>query len=60
VELHLTDAGKTLMQELYPKFNAIEAQVVGDLSSKRKHDMVTSLRTIVTTIEDVEGVAEPA
>jgi MarR family transcriptional regulator, organic hydroperoxide resistance regulator len=58
VELHLTDAGKTLMQELYPQFNAIEAEVVGGLSSKGKQDMVTSLRTIVTTIEDVEAVAE--
>jgi MarR family transcriptional regulator, organic hydroperoxide resistance regulator len=60
VELHLTDAGKALLKGLYPKFNAIEAAVVGELSSKRTHDMTTSLRTIVTTIEGLEPVARTA
>jgi MarR family transcriptional regulator, organic hydroperoxide resistance regulator len=60
VELHLTDAGKAMMKELYPRFNAVEAQVVGRLSSRRKHDMVTSLRTIVTTMESTDPVAETA
>ena len=40
-----------LMEELYPKFNAIEAQVVGGLSSRRKQEMTSSLRAIVTAIE---------
>ena len=60
VELYLTDSGKALMKELYPRFNAVEAQVVGGLSSKRKHDMVTSLRTIITTMETTDPVAETA
>jgi DNA-binding MarR family transcriptional regulator len=60
VELHLTDAGKLLMKELYPRFNAVEAQVVRSLTSKRKHEMVTSLREIVTAIESTEPIAETA
>jgi len=52
VELRLTDAGRALMVELYPKFNAIESKVVGRLSSRRKKDMTKSLREIVTTIEE--------
>jgi hypothetical protein len=45
---------------LYPTFNAVESQVVAGLTSKRKHDMVASLRTIVTTIETTDPVAETA
>ncbi len=52
VELHLTDSGKALMEELYPKFNAIETKVVGRLSSERTTGMTQSLRDIVTTIEE--------
>jgi DNA-binding MarR family transcriptional regulator len=52
VELHLTDAGKALMEELYPKFNAIETKVVGRLSGERTRGMTDSLRDIVTTIEE--------
>lgn len=51
VELRLTPDGVKLMEDLYPKFNAIEAAVVGKLSSKRKKDLTKSLRDIVTTLE---------
>jgi DNA-binding MarR family transcriptional regulator len=60
VELQLTPAGTTLMEELYPKFNAVEAQVVAGLSSKRKKDMTTSLRSIVTALESSDDVSEIA
>ena len=52
VELHLTDAGRKLMTELYPKFNAIETKVVGRLSSRDTKAMTQNLREIVTTIEE--------
>lgn len=52
VELSLTPAGIALMQEVYPKFNAIESQVVRGLSSRRLREMTSSLRTIVTAIEE--------
>jgi DNA-binding MarR family transcriptional regulator len=54
VELHLTPAGVGLMEELYPRFNAIEAAVVGGLSSRRKKDLTSSLRHIVSVIEAAE------
>jgi len=52
VELHLTPAGRALMAELYPKFNAIETKVVGRLSGDDTKEMTRSLREIVTTIEE--------
>lgn len=59
VELHLTDSGKALMKELYPKFNAIESRVVSGLSSKRQQEMTTSLRSIVTAIESTGSSSGP-
>lgn len=59
VELYLTPSGRDLMVELYPKFNAIEATVVQGLSSKRKKEMTSSLRAIVTAIEASEPGPEP-
>jgi DNA-binding MarR family transcriptional regulator len=59
VELHLTPSGKALMEELYPKFNAIETRVVSGLSSKRQQDMTTSLRAIVTAIGSSGSSSEP-
>lgn len=58
VELHLTPSGKDLMEDLYPKFNAIETRVVSGLSSKRQKDMTASLRAIVTSIESSGVLAE--
>jgi DNA-binding MarR family transcriptional regulator len=55
VELRLTDSGKALMEDLYPKFNAIEARVVAGLSKRRTKEMTASLRAIVTSIEEVDG-----
>ena len=57
VELHLTASGKALMEDLYPRFNAIEAQVVSGLSDKRQKDMTKSLRRIVTSIDDQVATA---
>lgn len=54
VELSLTPAGITLMEEVYPKFNSIESRVVRGLSSKRRREMTASLRAIVTAIEEGE------
>ena len=52
VELYLTAEGKKLMEELYPKFNAIETKVVGRLSDRDTKSMTQNLREIVTTIEE--------
>lgn len=52
VELSLTSEGTALMQEVYPKFNAVESEVVSGLSRRRVKDLTNSLRAIVTDIEE--------
>ena len=51
VELHLTDDGRRLMEEVYPKFNAVESRLVAGLSARGMSDMTESLREIVQTVE---------
>jgi DNA-binding MarR family transcriptional regulator len=51
VELHLTEAGVRVMDEVYPKFNAAQAGVVRVLTSRRTRDMAKSLHDIVTGLE---------
>ena len=58
VELYLTPSGKALMEDLYPKFNAIETRVVSSISRTRQRDMTTSLRSIVTAIESSGSSSE--
>ena len=57
VMLRLTASGRALMEDLYPKFNAIEARVVSGLSPTRQKAMTKSLRGIVTSIEGMGGPA---
>ncbi|MCE1177549.1 MAG: MarR family transcriptional regulator [Micrococcales bacterium] len=54
VNLRLTDAGRTLMEELYPKFNAAEAQLITGLSPAAVTEMTTSLRRVVEAAEDTQ------
>ncbi|MEO8851363.1 MAG: MarR family transcriptional regulator [Allobranchiibius sp.] len=51
VELRLTPAGRELMEDLYPKFNAIEAAVVKNMSSQEKQEMTSTLRSVVNALE---------
>jgi DNA-binding MarR family transcriptional regulator len=51
VNLELTRAGMDLMTELYPVFNAAEAEVVAGLSPRKLSDLTNSLRSIVTELE---------
>ena len=51
VNLELTPAGLTLMKELYPVFNAAEAEVVAGLSPRSLAQLTNSLRSIVTELE---------
>jgi DNA-binding MarR family transcriptional regulator len=51
VNLELTPAGLTLMKELYPIFNAAEAEVVAGLSPRSLTQLTNSLRSIVTELE---------
>jgi DNA-binding MarR family transcriptional regulator len=53
VQLKLTPAGEALMAQLYPEFNAVEAEVVGRLSARNLGVLTQALRTLVTTIEEI-------
>lgn len=54
VELALTPAGDALMREIYPMFNAAEAEVVAGLSDRGLKDLTRNLRLIVTELEERE------
>ena len=54
VHLKLTEQGLALMEDLYPRFNAAEAEVVARISRDDLPDLTDRLRTMVTTVEDME------
>ena len=51
VNLELTPTGAALMKDLYPVFNAAEAEVVAGLSQRKLSELTSSLRSIVTELE---------
>jgi MarR family transcriptional regulator, organic hydroperoxide resistance regulator len=54
VQLSLTESGIALMEELYPKFNAAEAEVVARIDAAGLPSLTQYLRTMVSTVEEVE------
>ncbi|MDX3194643.1 MarR family transcriptional regulator [Streptomyces sp. MN03-5084-2B] len=52
VHLVLTDEGLALMEDLYPRFNAAEAEVVARISGGKLTTITNGLRTMVQTVED--------
>jgi DNA-binding MarR family transcriptional regulator len=50
-----TDAGEALMADLFPVFNAEEAKVSADLDPPSKEQLAESLRTILRTVERLDG-----
>lgn len=55
VNLELTPSGVALMTELYPAFNAAEAEVVAGLSPRSLAQLTNNLRSIVTNLEAKPG-----
>lgn len=51
VNLELTPAGLGLMKQLYPAFNAAEAEIVAGLTPRGLNQLTNSLRSIVTELE---------
>ena len=51
VNLQLTPSGVALMKELYPAFNAAEAEIVSGLSPRSLAQLTDGLRSIVTELE---------
>ena len=54
VHLRLTAAGHALMEDLYPRFNAAEAEVVARIDETGLPELTGLLRTMVATVEDME------
>ncbi|HTU74675.1 MAG TPA: MarR family transcriptional regulator [Trebonia sp.] len=54
VHLKLTAAGLALMDDLYPRFNAAEAEVVSGIGQAGLPELTGYLRTMVSTVEDME------
>jgi DNA-binding MarR family transcriptional regulator len=54
VHLTLTADGIALMERLFPKLNAAEAQVVARIGAPELSSLTESLRTMVTTLEETE------
>ena len=51
VNLELTSEGVALMEELFPKFNAVEAELVAAIPERRVQEMTRGLRQIVEAAE---------
>jgi len=51
VNLKLTPAGHTLLEELYPEFNKTESAVVGGVGLAKLESMTEALRQLVVTAE---------
>jgi len=54
VHLRLTAAGRALMEELFPRFNAAEAEVVARIDAAGLPALTGYLRTMVATVEDMD------
>lgn len=54
VSLELTDEGVALLDELFPKFNAVEAQIVRTFDDPELVALTTSLRKVVECIEELD------
>jgi DNA-binding MarR family transcriptional regulator len=51
VNLELTPEGVALMEDLYPRFNAAESEIVAGLSDRNLTSLTKSLRYIVTELD---------
>ncbi|ABK52870.1 transcriptional regulator, MarR family [Acidothermus cellulolyticus 11B] len=59
VRLRLTNEGRSLMQKLYPVFNAEEQFIVSTLSPRVRSTMTRGLRAIVAHLESQSDTRRP-
>lgn len=57
VRLRLTPEGITLMERLYPEFNAVEAEIIGKLSDRKVSTFTKTLREVVNAVEGEDETA---
>ena len=51
VRLRLTPAGVALMEQIYPEFNAVESEIIGNLSGNKVTALTRALRDVVKSVE---------
>lgn len=55
VLVRLTDSGRELMEHLFPKFNAMEVEIVSGLTEDETKTLATLLRKVTQQLEDYEA-----
>ena len=55
VAVALTDAGRSTIEELFPRFNGFETAMTDGLSSEQKGELARLLRFVITNAGDNEG-----
>lgn len=54
VLVRLTDSGRELMENLFPKFNAMEEEIVSGLTAAETQTLATLLRKVTQSIEGTD------
>lgn len=54
INLTLTDSGRQMMEEIFPDFNSVEADIVDTMSARELRALTTSLRKILERIEELD------
>lgn len=60
VRLRLTDEGVRLMEEIYPEFNAVESEIVSQLSDRKVGAFTRTLRDVVNAVEAQQEARDEA
>jgi DNA-binding MarR family transcriptional regulator len=51
VRLRLTPQGEAMMEKLYPEFNAVESEIISNLSDRKVAAFTSTLRDVVIAVE---------
>ena len=57
VRLRLTPEGVALMEQIYPEFNAVESEIISNLSGNKVITLTRALRDVVKSVETNHDVA---
>lgn len=55
VRLRLTDEGTALMEQIYPEFNAVESEIISQLTERKVSTFTRTLRDVVNSVEGQNG-----
>lgn len=60
VRLRLTEEGVRLMEKIYPEFNAVESEIVSQLSERKISSFTRTLRDVVNAVEAQQEARDEA